>query len=43
MPAWKRFQDWSNVLLGSPFVVGFAGLTDAAWNAWIVAVCHAEA
>jgi hypothetical protein len=99
MQAWKRLQDWSNVVLGawlviapfilgtssdqystwnavvvgvlvlavaiwalaapfaaaaeyinallgawlfvSPFVLGFAGLTTAAWNAWIVGICVA--
>ena len=35
--------DWVNVLLGvwlfiSPWVLGYAGVKDGAWNAWILGV-----
>jgi hypothetical protein len=38
-----KVQNWINLVLGacaflSPWVVGFAGETMAAWNAWIVGV-----
>jgi hypothetical protein len=36
----ERFQDWINLILGallfiSPWLLGFADQTMAAWNAWI--------
>ena len=39
-----RLAEYANALLGawliiSPFVLGFAGLTTAAWNAWIIGIC----
>lgn len=39
----KKLQDWINLVLGaclflSPWIVGFAGQAQAAWNAWIVGV-----
>jgi hypothetical protein len=38
-----RSLAWSNIALGvwlfvSPWALGFAGLQDASWNAWIVGV-----
>ena len=41
MKAWSRWQDWTNLILGvwlfvSPWLIGFAGSSSAAWNAWIL-------
>jgi hypothetical protein len=41
--AGDQFQDWINLVLAvllfvSPWVLGFAGETGAAWNAWICGI-----
>ncbi len=38
-----RWQDWVNLVFGiwlfiAPFVLGFAGLTAAAWNSYILGI-----
>ncbi len=40
---YRRWQDWLNVILGvwlflSPWILGFSGAGNAAWNAWIIGV-----
>lgn len=40
---WARWTEWINIILAvwlfiSPWVLGFAQVPRAAWNAWIVAV-----
>jgi site-specific recombinase len=42
----RKPQDWINLIIAaclfiSPWVVGFAGVTSPAWNAWIIAVALA--
>lgn len=39
----RRWQDWVNLILGvwlfvSPWLLAYAGVTAAAWNAWILGV-----
>lgn len=43
MKAWSRWQDWTNLVVGawlfiSPWLVGFAGTSAAAWDAWVFGV-----